>query len=140
MSKKSQREAREMKEEKEQRARSRFLTTLKGYLSTFALLYRQDISDEAVGAYEVALRHLSPSELQLGCQEATRRCKFFPNPAEILDSLKAAREKIPFGTYAVPTDTETMTQKERNAIGAQIRAVGQKLSMPKKAREVGEEG
>lgn len=94
MSKKSQREARERKEQSETERLLKFSTTLKGYLSTFGQLFRQEIGDEAAGAYQVTLSHLNPEELKLGCDEAIKRCKFFPNPAEILESLRMARERM----------------------------------------------
>lgn len=96
MSKKSQREARERKEQSELERRSKFLTILKGYLSTFGQLYRQEVGDEAVGAYQRALEHLSPDALKIACEEATKQCKFFPNPAEILHALKDFYDRQPF--------------------------------------------
>ncbi len=96
MSKKSQREAREKKERSEQEKLLKFSTTLKGYLSTFAQLYRQEVSDEAVGAYQIALQHLTPEQLKIACDEAIKQCKFFPNPAEILHALKDFYDRSPY--------------------------------------------
>lgn len=112
MSKRSQEEARQMKDENEQQRHLKFSTTLKGYLSTFAQLYRQEITDEAAGAYLDALKHLSPTELKTGCDESVKRCKFFPNPAEILESLKLWRDQNTVRT-AVDYEDEPMTEEQK---------------------------
>lgn len=88
MSKASQREAKQKKEESEQEKLSKFSTTLRGYLNTFAELYRQEISDEAIAAYVLTLRHLSPRELEIACTEVMKKAQFFPRPAEILAALE----------------------------------------------------
>lgn len=138
MSKRSQREARQRNEQSEQEKLAKFSSTLNGYLNTFGQVYRQEVGDESVAAYQAALRHLSPSELKLACDESIKRCKFFPNPAEILESLKVARDKLPVETGR-PAEGEVMSQKERDGIAAEIRKVGQKLSMSKVQREPGED-
>jgi hypothetical protein len=106
MSKKSEREARERKEQNEIERRLKFSTTLKGYLSTFGTLYRQDITEEAAGAYEVALQHLSPEALKIACDEAIKQCKFFPNPAEILQALKDFYDRTPMHATRAESEKE----------------------------------
>lgn len=95
MSKKDQREAREKREQSELERRSKFLIILKDGLNTFAQLYRQEISDDAVVAYQRALEHLRPDQLQVAFDEAIKHCKFFPNPAEILAALKDFYDRSP---------------------------------------------
>jgi hypothetical protein len=95
VSKRSQQEARQKKEMNEQERRLRYLSTLSGYLNTCAHLYRQELTVEAVGAYETALRDLGPEQLKIAFDEAMRVCQFFPNPAEILAALKAYHDRQP---------------------------------------------
>jgi hypothetical protein len=76
------------------------LITLKGILNTFAQLYRQEISDDAVIAYDAALQHLSSETLKIACNEAIKKCKFFPNPAEIITALEELRAREPAASSA----------------------------------------
>lgn len=113
MSKASQREAKENREKIEQERHSRFLTILRSSLNVFASLYRQDVPNEdAIQAYLVALRHLSPDELVTACSEVVKTAKFFPNPAEILEALRSWRE-TQFGSTRLDYDEKKLSDAEQ---------------------------
>jgi hypothetical protein len=106
MSKTSQREAREKNEQQETQRRSKIFETVHAYLRGFAEMYRMEISAEAAEMYVSALQHLSPSNLKIACDEAVKQCKFFPNPAEILDALKTYQDRQPMYAGYVPPPRE----------------------------------
>lgn len=55
----------------------------KAYKKGMADVYQEDLAD------------LTPQEVELAFKEARRRCKFFPNPAELREALYAAIERAP---------------------------------------------
>lgn len=128
MSKASQREARERKTLQDQERRSRFLTTLKEWLSIFASYYQNQgstASEEAVTAYRIGLEDLSEAELKLACAEAIKVCAFTPKVSDIREGLRAARDRIGYGHSPAEAETGTpITKQEREAIAKSIREVG----------------
>jgi hypothetical protein len=68
---------------------------IKRHLMRLAETYNRILTVEAVRGYIEALDDFTPDELDLAFREAYRRCKFFPNPAEIRECLSVALERMP---------------------------------------------
>jgi len=114
MSKKSEREARERKEQTEQEKLLRFSTTLKGYLNDFAQYYRQDPpGEESILLYQMGLRHLNEEELKAAFQESIQKCKFFPSVAEMLECLREWQDRQPTPGTAVSYESPKETANDR---------------------------
>jgi hypothetical protein len=68
---------------------------IKRRLMLLAETYRKDITPEMTQGYLEALGDLSELEVEIAFVEASKRYKFFPNPAEIREALNLARDKFP---------------------------------------------
>lgn len=66
------------------------------------IAYRKKADLATVDVYHEALRDLMPRESELAFLEATRRYKYFPNPAEIREALYVALERNPRGPESDP--------------------------------------
>jgi hypothetical protein len=81
-----------------------------------------EITSEAADMYVITLQHLTSSDLQIACDEAAKRCKFFPNPAEILESLRMYQDRQKSGYYVpLPDPHAGMTPEEIEAINKPLR-------------------
>ena len=117
MSKKSQREQRQKKEELSREREQKFSATLADWLQAFAEYYRQDPPTEtAIALYSAALGHLSPEELNVGCKEALRKCEYFPRAKEILDGLLDVRHRQETARMAPVMDETDKPTPEESAL------------------------
>jgi hypothetical protein len=65
--------------------------------------YQRPLTREMVEAYHEALSDLLPREAALAFAEGTRRCKWFPNPAELREAMTVALERMPRRTESDPS-------------------------------------
>src|SRR5208282_3066388 len=56
---------------------------LGGWLRVWARLYRRDLTEEEVAIYGELLADVPPEQLDAACRAASKKCTFFPTPAEI---------------------------------------------------------
>ena len=136
MSKASQREAREQREQLSRERDAKFSASLSEWLQTFAEYYPQKnpLSENSVALYEMGLRNLSPKELDGACKEAIRMCKFFPTVAEILDGLKQWRDLQPgFGTALHYDEQPKLTPQEEKTFDAGMKKLWLELERQRKA-------
>src|SRR5262249_20081332 len=70
-----------------------------------------------IGTYAEALDDLTPSQLELGCREATRTAEVFPKPGHIRKALEAVDDSGRDESYAGPraVQYETVSQEERDS-------------------------
>lgn len=127
-SKKSQENLRRKIEQEQLEKTEKFSATLLEWLQAFAQYYRQDGPNEtAILLYKTGLEHLTLIDLNHGCQEAIRKCKFFPTVAEILQCLKEWRERQPtFGTSVHYEDQLPPSKEERDLFSKGAAIVGNK--------------
>ncbi len=71
-----------------------FSQALKNWLALFSEHYRQEISELSAVAYLEGLADLTAAQLDLGCAEALRSCRFLPNVADIRAALAEARSRM----------------------------------------------
>lgn len=74
---------------------------IKKRLLQLAETYQRQMTREMVLGYVEALDDFTPNEIDLAFREAVKRCKFFPNPAEIRECLNVALERMPRTREAV---------------------------------------
>ena len=67
--------------------------SIKKRLTRLAETYQRPLTVEQVNGYIEALGDLSELEVEIGFVEATQKCKFFPNPAEVRNAAEAAKER-----------------------------------------------
>ena len=65
------------------------------WLTRYCEVYRKEMTRELFETYRDVLGNFTAQELELGFSEAMRRTKFFPVPADIVDALYCALEKMP---------------------------------------------
>ena len=138
MSKRSQDEARQMRDEQEQQRHSKFLETLAVYLKMFGECLPRSkelgsLSETGITGYDVALRHLSSQELKLACEECLRG-EWFPSPGEVLNALDRARRNIVTAGYGhspavKDLEVEPISAEQMEEIKAEFAELAQKLSM-----------
>ena len=144
MSKKSERESREKREQQLLEIEARFSRTLLGYLQGFATYYRQDPpTEQALEMYGLGLRHLTPIELKAAFEESIRKCKFFPTVAEMLECLKEWKDRQPPAGTAVQYDDEyiptTAEKLQFRKMMDKLCGIGKKKGLRKPPREPGED-
>ena len=68
--------------------RKTFADVLTGWMRIWSRLYRRKLIDEDFTIYAELLRDLDAEVLERACRAASKDCKFFPTPAEILERLR----------------------------------------------------
>ena len=89
----------------------------------------------AAAAYRETLASYSAEQIERGCRECLRTCKFFPKPAEIIEGMRPKQE---IGDYAPSVcgllAEPPLDEKTKQELLAEIR--GKMKKMPKTSRLV----
>ena len=104
------------------------------WLATFTQVFRQPIEEMAAAAYRETLASYSAEQIERGCRECLRTCKFFPKPAEIIEGMRPKQE---IGDYAPSCGLlaePPLDEKTKLELLAEIR--GKLKKMPKTSRIV----
>lgn len=68
---------------------------LRRHLKVLCETYGRPMSADGIEGYLRALSDLTIPEITLAFGEAIKRCKYFPNPAEIREAMYVALERMP---------------------------------------------
>src|SRR6185312_5569512 len=105
------------------------------WLATFAQVFQREIHELAALAYRETLKNYSAEQIERGCRECLRTCKFFPKPAEIIEGMRPKQE---IGDYAPSVRgllaEPPLDEKTKRELLAEIR--GKLKKMPKTSRVV----
>jgi hypothetical protein len=89
--------------------------TVADWLSVFGKVYREELSEELVLAYQLALSDLRDAEtLHAAFMASMKKSKFRPTPAEILDSYAITKQNKT-GNRPKYLDEPQLTPEEREA-------------------------
>jgi hypothetical protein len=99
-----------------------------------AEFYRTELLDTHVEVYYQALRHLSEHEQDIAIDRVLKTYIFMPKPAEILKSLREAREDMPPPPAPEYEEAEPPGEEEKAAwekLRQKLKSVSKEKEMPK---------
>jgi hypothetical protein len=94
----------------------------------FAQVFQQEIHELAALAYRETLKNFTADQIERGCRECLRTCKFFPKPTEIIEGMHANR-----GDYAPPfryLPEPELNDLERKQVREMLDGLGKKVALP----------
>jgi hypothetical protein len=119
MSKQSRRDLREKKEQEFSERELKIQSAVYNWLVKFDAYFPQraePLTKVAIDLYVTGLRHLSPYQLDMACEQSLKMYKFSPTIAEILGALKEWTDAQPIpGTRVALESYPPLTEKEKIA-------------------------
>jgi|SRR5712664_986259 len=84
------------------------------WLSVYATVYREEVTEELTLAYSEALKDIRPILLHRAFLHALKRCKFRPTPAEVRESFEIVAQSAG-GNRPKYLDAPQLSEEEREA-------------------------
>lgn len=101
---------------------------VKQWVAMFAEHYRQELSELQVALYLKGLADLSNMEIEHGCSEALKACRFMPTVADIRDGLKNWRQSVSLPAYRQLEEPE-IDEEGKKKVAAMLKDLATKLDI-----------
>jgi hypothetical protein len=110
---------------------------IRTHLSVFAQVYREELTEELIYAFEVTLQDLRPDLLVLAFRKAMKEKTFRPTPAEVRDCYQVVAQEWQENQPKPPQLEEPpLTPEEREIIAKSLADLGTKLQINRAKSEM----